>query len=85
MTDTINISRIQTNKKSNLTTLYNDTKYTENEMYNDSPLSLNTSECKYFISVKLPKYVKSETVSLLMFYVICHSLEAHWDTLQEVT
>ena len=85
MTDTINISLIQTNKKFNLTTLYNETKHTENLMYNDqSPFSLNTSECKYFTSVEFSKYVKPETVSLSMFCVNCRSLEAHWDTLQEL-
>ena len=43
MTDTINISRNQTNKTFKLTTLYNETKHNENEMYIDSPLSLNTN------------------------------------------
>ena len=85
MTDTINISLIQTNKTFNLTTLYNETKHIENEMYNDQSLfSLNTSECKYFTSVEFSKYVKPETVSLSMFCVNCRSLEAHWDTLQEL-
>ena len=51
MTDTIDISQIETNKKVNLTKLYNETKHNENEMYNDSPFSLNTSECKYFTSL----------------------------------
>ena len=32
MTDTIIASRIQTNKTFNLTTLYNETKHTENEI-----------------------------------------------------
>ena len=46
MTDTINISLIQTNKTFNLT-LYKETKHIENEMYNgQSPFSLNTSKCK---------------------------------------
>jgi len=34
MTNTI-ISRIQTNNNRNLTTLYNETKHGENEMYNN--------------------------------------------------
>ncbi len=84
MTDTINISRIQTNKTYNFTTLYNDSKHTENEMYNDSPFSLNTSKCKYFTSVEFSKYVKPETVSISMFCVNCRSLDAHRDTLQEL-
>ena len=83
MTDIININRIQTNKKFNLTPLYNETKHTENEIYNDLPFSLNTSECKYFTSVEFCKYVKPENVSLSMFCLNCCRLEAHWDTLQE--
>ena len=58
MTDDINISRIQTNKKCNLTTLNNETKHSESEMCEDIPFSLNTSECKYFTSVEFSKYVK---------------------------
>ena len=65
-------------------TLCNDTKHTENEMYNDSSFSLNTSECKYVISVEFSKYFKPETVSLSMFCVNSCNLEAHWDTLQKL-
>jgi len=83
MTDTINISRIQTNKTFNLTTLYNETKHSENEMYNDSPFSINTSECKYYTSVEFSKYVKPENVSLSMFCVYYRSLVVHRDSLQE--
>ena len=84
MTDIINITRIQTKNKLNLTTLYNETKHTKNKMYNDSPFSFNTSECKYVTSVEFSKYVKPENVSLSMFCVNCCSLEAHRDTLQEL-
>ena len=53
-------------------------------MCEDSPFSLNTSECKYFTSVEFSKYVKAEHVFLSMFCVDCRSFEVHWDCLQEL-
>ena len=61
MADTTNISGIKTNKQINLTTLYIETKHSENKMYNDSPFSINTSEYKYLTSVKMYNYAKPDT------------------------
>ena len=52
-------------------------------MYNHSPFSLNTSECKYFTSVDFSKYVNPDNVSSSLFFINCRSLETHWAYLQE--
>ena len=52
-------------------------------IYNDSPLSLNPKECKYLTTVELSNF-QSDKVSLSMLSINCRSLEAHWDSVQEL-
>ena len=82
--NTINISRIQTTKNYYLKKIYNEAKYYDNETYNDSPFSLNTNDCKYFSSVEFFKTFKPGNISLSMFCINCRSLEANWDSFQEL-
>ena len=85
MADTINISRTQTTKNyDNKQTFYNEAKYYEDETYNYSPFSLNTNDCKHFSSVEFSKAFKPGNISLSMFCINCRSLEAHWDSFQEL-
>ena len=84
MDDTINISRIQTITNYEFKQIYNEAKHYEDETCNDSHYLLSTHDCKYFTSVELSKAVKPGNISLSMFCINSHSLEAHWDSLQEL-
>ena len=50
-------------------------------MYHDSK---NTNECKYLAPVEFSKAFQSDNISLSMLCINCRSLEAHWDSLQEL-
>ena len=82
MADTINISRIQTTKNYDLKKIYNETKYYEDETYNDSPFSLNTNDFKYISSVEFFKAFKPGNISLSVFCINHRSLEAYWYSFQ---
>ena len=84
MDDNINLDRIQTNGNFDFANLYTENNYNEDDIYNDSPLSLNLNECKYLTTVEFSKAFQSDNVSLSMLCINCRSIEAHWDSVQEL-
>ena len=84
MDDNINLDRIQTNGNFDFANLYTEINYNEDDIYNDSPLSLNPNECKYLTTVEFSNAFQSDKVSLSMLCINCRSLEAHWDSVQEL-
>ena len=84
MDDNINLDRIQTNGNFDFANLYTEINYNEDNIYNDSPLSLNPNECKYLTTVEFSNAFQSDKVSLSMLCINCRSLEAHWDSVQEL-
>ena len=82
MDDNINIDLIQTNGNVNFTKLYTEINHYEDEMYHDSLFKTNTNECKYLTPVEFSKAFQSDNISMLC--INCRSLEAHWDSLQEL-
>ena len=84
MVESINIDRIQTSKHFDFKKNYTKKLTTMKMKHNYSPFSMNTNECKYFTSVEFSKSFNSRNISLSMFCIDCHSLEAHWDSIQEL-
>ena len=84
MDNNINIDLIQTNGNFDFTKLYPEINCYVDEMYHNSPLKININECKYLTAVEFSKAFQSDNISLSMLCINCRSLEAHWDSLQDL-
>ena len=84
MDDNINLDRIQTNGNFDFANVYTEINYIEDDINNDSPLSLNPNECKYLTTVEFSNAFQSDKVSLSMLYINCRSFQAHCDSVKEV-
>ena len=84
MDDTINLDQIQTNGNFDFANLYTAINDNEDDIYNDSPLSLNPNECKNLTTVEFSNAFQSDKVSLSMLCINCRRLAAHCDSLQEL-
>ena len=62
MDDTINLDQIQTNGNFDFANLYTAINDNEDDIYNDSPLSLNPNECKNFTTVEFSNAFQSDKV-----------------------
>ena len=78
MDDNINIHLIQTHGNFEFTKLYTEINHYEDEKYHYTPFK-KTNECKYLTAVEFSKVFQSDILCKN-----CRSLEAHWDSLQEL-
>ena len=68
MDDNVNLDRIQTIGNSDFANLYTENNYNEDDIYNNSPLSLNPTECKYLTTIEFSNAFQSDKVSLYQCY-----------------